>query len=201
MPKFLTSTASMTAVAAVALMLTAASAGAQDRGGPPAGMGPGSGPHGPGMMQGTQPGGDAAAPGREASRQGRMERRRAHRFSRRLELLDTNKDGKVSLKEIQDEQKRLIAAADVNGDGKLSVEEFRRRGRWFISLRTISFFDMLDTDGDGQISVKEMTDPSARWFKRHDENKDEALDSDEFSKSSWRGRQRGGNRGRRDGRR
>jgi Ca2+-binding EF-hand superfamily protein len=192
----------LTAVAAVALMLSAVSAGAQDRQGPPAGMGAGSGPHGPGMMaQGAQPGGDTAAPGREARRQGRGERRRMRRLSRRIELLDTNKDGKVSLEEIHAEQKRLMGAADVNGDGKLSVEEFRRRGRWFLSLRTVSFFDMLDTDGDGQISEKEMTDPSARWFKRYDDNNDKALDVDEFSKSGWRSRQRGGRRGRRDGRR
>jgi Ca2+-binding EF-hand superfamily protein len=202
MPKFRPSKASLTAVAAVALMLTAGAAGAQDRQGPPPGMGPGGGAHGPGMMaQGAQPDGDKAAPDREARRKGRDERHRMRRVSRRLQLLDTNKDGKVSLAEIHAEQKRLMAAADVNGDGKLSVEEFRRRGRWFLRLRTVSFFDMLDTDGDGQISEKEMTAPSARWFKRHDENKDEALDGEEFSKAGWRGRQRDGNRGRRGGRR
>ncbi len=202
MAKFRFPIASLTAVAAVALMLSTVSAGAQDRRGPPAGMGPGSGPHGPGMMtQGAGPGGNAAAPNRESRRQGRYERRRERRLNRRIELLDTNKDGKVSLAEIHGEQKRLMGAADVNGDGQLSVEEFRRRGRWFIRLRTISFFDMLDTNGDGQISEKEMTDPSARWFTRYDENKDKALDRDEFSKSGWRGRHRGGHRGRRGGRR
>jgi Ca2+-binding EF-hand superfamily protein len=201
MTKFRSPIAGMTAVAAVALMLSAVSAGAQDRSGPPPGMGPGSGPHGPGMMtQGAGPGGDAAAPRRE-TRHSPGERRRARRMSQRIQLLDTNKDGKVSLEEIHAEQKRLMGAADVNGDGKLSVEEFRRRGRWFIRLRTISFFDMLDTDGDGQISEKEMTDPSARWFKRYDENQDKALDRDEFSKSGWQGRRRGGPGGRRGGRR
>lgn len=204
MLKSLTTSTSLAAIAAVALMLGAASAGAQERGGPPAGMGPGSGPHGPGMMaQGAGPGGDQAAPDRgmrrgegraENRREGRRDRRHSRRLARRIQLLDTNKDGKVSLAEIHDEQKRLMKAADVNGDGKLSVEEFRRRGRWFISLRTVSFFDMLDADGDGQISEKEMTDPSARWFTRYDENKDKALDSDEFSKSGWRGRGRRGGR-------
>jgi Ca2+-binding EF-hand superfamily protein len=123
--------------------------------------------------------------------------RRERRMARRIELLDTNKDGKVSIAEIHAEQKRLLGAADVNGDGMLSVEEFRRRGRWFISLRTISFFDMLDSDGDGQISEKEMTDPSARWFSRYDANKDKALDSDEFAKSGRRGDRQGRGSGRR----
>lgn len=122
---------------------------------------------------------------------GRRERHRQRRMARRLEILDTNGDGKVTLAEIQGEQRRLLGAADVNGDGKLSVEEFRRRGRWFIRLRTISFFDMLDTNGDGQISAKEITDPTARWFARHDENKDKALDGDEFSKTGWHSRRRG----------
>ena len=69
MSKFRSTTASLTAVAAVALMLAAASAVAQDRQGPPAGMGPGSGPHGPGMMApGAGPGGDAAGPGKKMRR-------------------------------------------------------------------------------------------------------------------------------------
>jgi hypothetical protein len=128
---------------------------------------------------------------------GWRERRRQRRMARRLEILDTNADGKVTLAEIQGEQRRLLGAADVNGDGKLSVAEFRRRGRWFIRLRTISFFDMLDANGDGQISAKEITDPTARWFARHDENKDKAIDGDEFSKSGWHSKGRGRRHGRR----
>ncbi len=186
MIKSLTATGSLTAVAAVALALAAFSAGAQERRGPPAGMGPGM------MGQGAAPAPGAAARGAEmrpgdGPRRAWRDMRRERRMARRIELLDTNKDGKITIEEIHAEQKRLLGAADVNGDGKLSVEEFRRRGRWFTSLRTISFFDMLDTDGDGQISEKELTDPSARWFSRYDLNKDKALDIDEFSKSGRRG--------------
>lgn len=201
MTKCLIPTGTMTAVAAVALMLSAFSASAQERGGLPAGMGPGSGPHM--MAQNDGSGGDAAKgtdarrDDRRSRREQRRERRHARRFARHLAILDTDNDGKVTLAEIHGEQKRLMGAADVNGDGKLSVEEFRRRGRWFIRLRTISFFDMLDTDGDGQISEKEMTAPSARWFTRYDENKDKALDREEFGKSGWRGHRRGGRGSRR----
>jgi Ca2+-binding EF-hand superfamily protein len=115
-------------------------------------------------------------------------------MARRMAILDTNSDGKVTQAEIEGELKRLIAAADVNGDGKLSADEFRRRGRWFLRLRTVSFFDMLDADGDGQVSAAEMLSPTGRWFKRHDEDKDKALSGEELNKSSWhhgRGRGRG----------
>ena len=102
---------------------------------------------GPGQMQGRGPA--AAGTTREAQREQRM-----HRFAeRRIALLDTNHDGKISVDEIVAEEKRLFAAADVNGDGKLSADEFRRRGRWFLQLGTMSFFDMLDANGDGQLTA------------------------------------------------
>ena len=181
----------LTAAAALALVMSDSAPRAQER--------PSAAPSRPGMMPpGTAPRGamERAGDGQRDS-SGWRERRRQGRMARRLEILDTNADGKVTLAEIQGEQRRLLGAADVNGDGKLSVAEFRRRGRWFIRLRTISFFDMLDTNGDGQLSAKEITDPTARWFVRHDENKDKALDGDEFSKSSWHSRRRGRRHGRR----
>lgn len=102
------------------------------------------------------------------------------RESRFVRFLDTNGDGKVSLEEINAEQKRLIAAADVNGDGKLSVDEFRRRGRLFMRLRATTLFDLMDANGDKQLSEDEITKPSARWFARYDANGDGAIVSDEL---------------------
>ena len=94
---------------------------------------------------------------------------------RTLQILDTNHDGKVTLDEIRAEQKRLLGAADLDGDGKLSVEEFRRRGRWFQRLNTTTLFDLLDANGDGQLTTEEIASPSARWFKRYDRNGDGGL--------------------------
>lgn len=96
-----------------------------------------------------------------------------------LNILDTNGDGKVTLDEIEAEQKRLIGAADLNGDGKLSVDEFRRRGRWFQRLHTTTLFDLMDADGDQVLSAEEIAAPSARWFKRYDKNADGGLVTDE----------------------
>ena len=223
MPKSLTSFATGCIAAAAAVTLATAQPRAQEFRGPdhfaPGGPGgPGmlmaqapapQGPMGPqGRMMGPQgqmigPGGHpgpahAVARGHHGNDRGsRREQRRERRQARRLEILDTNKDGKVALAEIEGELKRLTSAADVNGDGKLSADEFKRRGRWFLRLRTVSFFDMLDANGDGQVSAAELTGPTGRWFKRQDENKDKALTGEEFNKSSfhhgsrrWRGRRR-----------
>ncbi|MDH5749627.1 MAG: EF-hand domain-containing protein [Rhodospirillales bacterium] len=114
--------------------------------------------------------------------------------SRIIEILDTNKDGKVSFKEITDEQGRMLGAIDVDGDGAVSVDEFKRRGRLIMSLRTTTFFDLLDANGDGKLSAEELAAPSQRWFNRYDENKDGALASDEIPSRSWA--RHGGPRGR-----
>lgn len=99
---------------------------------------------------------------------------------RAFKLLDTNEDGKISMAEIAAEQKRLIAAADVDGNGTLSAEEFRRRGRLIMSLRTWTFFDMMDADGNGQLSAAELNGPSGRWLKRKDGDKSGDLTREEI---------------------
>ena len=117
------------------------------------------------------------------------------RESRFVRFLDTNGDGKVSLAEINAEQKRLIAASDVNGDGKLSVDEFRRRGRLFMRLHATTLFDLMDANGDKELTEDEITKPSARWFARYDENGDGSLVSDELPQRRWGRHGRRGSRG------
>jgi len=147
------------------------------------------------MMQGQGKGPGAMMQGEATeNRETRRERRMRRWVERRLALLDTDGDGKVSAAEISAEQKRLFTAADVNGDGKLSVEEFRRRGRWFFQLRTLTFYDLLDANGDGQITENEITNPSQRWLKRHDVNSSGALEADELASSGHRHGRRFGRR-------
>ncbi len=120
-----------------------------------------------------------------AQERGDRESRRAERF---IDLLDTDGDGAVSKAEIAAEYERLFGAADLDGDGALSSDEFRRRGRLFQSVGAVTFFDMLDADSDQQLTIDEITAPSARWVTRYDQNDDDALDRDEFPSSGRRGR-------------
>ncbi len=104
------------------------------------------------------------------------------RFSaRQLTILDTNGDGVVNQEEIAAEHGRLLGAADVDGDGQLSADEFRRRGSFFIRLGTTTFFDLIDANGDQQISQDELNQPMGRWFARRDTNNDGTIDAEEFS--------------------
>lgn len=104
------------------------------------------------------------------------------RFSaRQLAILDTNGDGVLSQEEIAAEHGRLLGAADIDGDGQLSADEFRRRGTFFIRLGTTTFFDLIDANGDQQISQDELNQPMGRWFVRKDTNNDGTIDADEFS--------------------
>ncbi len=127
----------------------------------------------------------AVVPGAIAQGAGERDNRRAERF---IDLLDTDEDGSVSKAEIAAEYQRLFGAADLDGDGTLSSDEFRRRGRLFQSVGAVTFFDMLDANSDQQLTVDEITAPSARWVTRYDGNGDDALDRDEFPTRPRHGR-------------
>lgn len=101
--------------------------------------------------------------------------------ARQLDILDTDSSGSISREEIAGEHGRLLGAADVDGDGKLSPDEFRRRGSFFIRLGTTTFFDLIDANGDQQISVDELNQPMDRWFARRDSNSDGNIDTEEFN--------------------
>ncbi len=110
------------------------------------------------------------------------------RESRFIRFLDTDGNGTVSLDEIKAEHARLIAASDLNGDDQLSADEFRRRGRLFQALAATTLFDLLDTDGNQQITSEELANPTARWFSRYDANSDGELEASEAPQRRWRRR-------------
>lgn len=103
-----------------------------------------------------------------------------------LELFDTNRDGKVSVDEILADQGRLFGAIDLDSDKKLSIDEIRRRGRLLQMWRTTTLFDLLDTNGDGVLTISEINAPTQRWFKRYDANHDGVLEPNEVPDRSQR---------------
>jgi Ca2+-binding EF-hand superfamily protein len=125
------------------------------------------------------PGGERPSMGREGGPAGG--RHGGRHASRQLEILDTDGNGSASREEISGELGRLLGAADVDGDGQLSPDEFRRRGSFFIRLGTTTFFDLIDTNGDQQISDEELNQPMERWFARRDSNSDGNVDAEEFN--------------------
>jgi hypothetical protein len=112
-------------------------------------------------------------------------RARGDRF---IQFLDTDKDGKVTLKEIDEEIGRVFGAADLKNDGKLTPEEFQRRGQMFMQLRVMTLFDLLDANGDGVLTKQELEAPAARWFKRYDKNNDGFITADELPQGGPMGR-------------
>lgn len=120
-----------------------------------------------------------------------------HRVERFMMIYDTNGDGNVDQAEIAAEQTRLFGAVDVDGDGKLSVAEFRRRGRLIMRAGGATLFDMLDVNGDQQVTAEELHGPKARWLKRYNSDGVEGLGAEELAAALQSRKRRHHGRGRR----
>lgn len=140
-------------------------------------QGMGSGPHGSGPHGAQMKDADG-------------DQRMSPRVERFMRLYDLNGDGKVTVEEINDDQGRLFGAMDIDNDKSLSEDEMRRRGRSLQVWRTVTMFDLMDVNGDGKLSIAEIQDPTKRWFKRYDANKNGVLEADEIPSRRW-GRDRG----------
>jgi len=112
-----------------------------------------------------------------------------HHVERFMMIYDTNGDGTVGQAEVAAEQTRLFGAVDVDGDGKLSVAEFRRRGRLIMRAGGATLFDMLDVNGDQQVTAEELHGPKARWLKRYNTDGVEGLGAEELA-AALRSRER-----------
>jgi Ca2+-binding EF-hand superfamily protein len=110
---------------------------------------------------------------------------------------DTNKDGVVDLAEWRAGQEARFKELDTNRDGKLTQEELFARtpaiGNSVLpsdrqASRQTSYFQRLDTDKDGFVSLAEFMAQAERNFARCDVNKDGKTDTAECRQALRRNR-------------
>ena len=101
---------------------------------------------------------------------------------------DTNKDGVVDRAEWKAGQEARFKRLDTNGDGKLTEDELFARtpaiGNSVLppdrqAQRQSSYFQLLDADKDGVVTLAEFMAQADRNFARCDLNKDGRIDTAE----------------------
>lgn len=96
-----------------------------------------------------------------------------------MERYDTNKDGKVTQAEIDQNRQQMLAEFDANKDGTLSLDEFKQlwiKQRNEMMVREFQFFDR---DGNGQVTIEEYKGPMANIVADRDQNADGSLGKDD----------------------
>ncbi len=110
---------------------------------------------------------------------------------------DTNKDGVVDRAEWKAGQEARFKRLDTNGDGKLTQDELFARtpaiGNSVLPTdrqvqRQSSYFQLLDADKDGVVTLAEFMAQADRNFARCDINKDGRIDTAECRQALQRTR-------------
>ena len=99
-----------------------------------------------------------------------------------VERLDTNSDGKITMSEITAHRDQLRTEHDKDGNSTISLSEFE--GIWISMMRPmmVDKFQMMDDDGDGQITDAEVDKKVTRMMRWMDKNEDGAISMKEMSR-------------------
>jgi hypothetical protein len=101
-------------------------------------------------------------------------------FMQEFDLIDADKDGKITAAELAAHRQARFTAADTDANGSLNAEELTAfhvaQMAEKMAERTAKMLQWMDTNGDGGLSVDEMPDgPSPRHLARLDADGDGAI--------------------------
>jgi hypothetical protein len=109
--------------------------------------------------------------------------------SHKANMMDTDKDGKVTAAEHSAGAKSMFTQMDTNGDGKVTATEMdafhaAKKDSWGdekgSKKTSAEKIKAIDTDGDGAISAEEHATGSNAMFSRLDTNQDGSLTETEI---------------------
>jgi Ca2+-binding EF-hand superfamily protein len=108
-------------------------------------------------------------------------------MNRMFDKFDVDKDGKASLREVEDGLKKRFAAANANGDDKLTLDEFQTLWMEFARPRMVRHFQHIDSQGKGYLTQEALLEPILRKMSSLDRDKDGAVSKDELHpKRNWK---------------
>ena len=106
-----------------------------------------------------------------------------------IQEIDTNKDGVLTEAEITATRDAKMSEFDTSGDRSLSLDEFAALWSDFTRTRMVDRFQMLDDNGDGQVTEAEFAAPFTMMISYLDRNDDGQITKDEMRRGHrWKHR-------------
>jgi Ca2+-binding EF-hand superfamily protein len=101
----------------------------------------------------------------------------------KFDKIDTNSDGAVSRDEFTTHAREYFVTCDTNHDGFCTVIEMKatEAGKSAKGMSAADKVKKFDSDGDGRLTVEEMTTGKQAMFDNMDKDKDGRLTAEEFN--------------------